>query len=62
MIPVGDDNTDRRSRPVVTWALVALNVLVFVLFQGCGANVRFTYAWSTVPQEILTGRDLVTPD
>jgi membrane associated rhomboid family serine protease len=62
MIPVGDDNTDRRSRPVVTWAIIALNVLVFVVFQGCGANDRFTYAWSTVPQEILTGRDLVTAD
>jgi membrane associated rhomboid family serine protease len=62
MIPIGDDNTDRRSRPVVTWALIALNVLVFALFQGCGANDRFTYAWSTVPEEILTGKDLVTPD
>jgi membrane associated rhomboid family serine protease len=62
MIPIGDDNTDRRSRPVVTWAIVALNVLVFVLLQQCGANDRFTYAWSTVPEEILTGQDLVTAD
>ncbi|MCX7031737.1 MAG: rhomboid family intramembrane serine protease [Spirochaetes bacterium] len=62
MIPIGDDNTDRRSRPVITWAIIALNVLVFVLFQGCGSNDRFTYAWSTVPEEILTGKDLVTAD
>jgi membrane associated rhomboid family serine protease len=62
MIPIGDDNTDRRSTPVVTWGIIALNVLVFVLFQGCGTNDRFTYAWSTVPQEILTGKDLVTAD
>jgi membrane associated rhomboid family serine protease len=62
MIPIGDDNSDRRSRPVVTWALIALNVLVFVVFQGCGGNDRFTYAWSTVPEEILTGKDLVTAD
>jgi len=62
MIPIGDDNSDRRSRPVVTWALIAVNVLVFVVFQGCGDNDRFTYAWSTVPQEILTGKDLVTAD
>lgn len=62
MIPIGDDNRDRRTRPVVTWAIVALNVLVFVVFQGCGANERFTYALSTVPEEILTGKDLVTAD
>jgi membrane associated rhomboid family serine protease len=62
MIPIGDDNSDRRSRPVVTWAIIALNVLVFALFQGCGSNDRFTYAMSTVPREILTGKDLVTPD
>ena len=62
MIPIGDDNSDRRSTPVLTWALIALNVLVFVVFQGCGANDRFTYALSTVPEEILTGKDLVTAD
>jgi len=62
MIPIGDDNADRRSRPVVTWTIVALNVLVFALLQGCGRNDRFTYAMSTVPEEILTGRDLVTAD
>jgi membrane associated rhomboid family serine protease len=62
MIPIGDDNRDRRSRPFVTWALVAVNVLVFALFQGFGTNQRFTYAYSAVPREILTGQDQVTPD
>jgi membrane associated rhomboid family serine protease len=62
MIPVGDDNTDRRSKPFVTWGIIALNVLVFVAFQQCGSNDRFTWSWSTVPQEILTGKDLVTAD
>jgi membrane associated rhomboid family serine protease len=62
MIPVGDDNSDRRSTPWLTWCLIALNVIVFVFFQGFGRNDNFTYAWSTVPQEILTGTDIVTPD
>ncbi len=62
MIPIGDDNSDRRTRPVVTWALIAVNVLVFVFFQGFGRNEHFTYAYSTVPAEILSGRDIVTPD
>jgi membrane associated rhomboid family serine protease len=62
MIPIGDDNRDRRTRPFVTWALIAVNVLVFVFFQGLGNNERFTYAYSTVPAEILSGKDVVTPD
>jgi membrane associated rhomboid family serine protease len=62
MIPIGDDNSDRRTRPFVTWAIIAVNVIVFVFLQGFGTNARFTYAFSTVPAEILTGRDLVTPD
>lgn len=47
---------------MVTWALIALNVIVFVFFQGFGRNEKFTYAYSTVPQEILTGTDIVTRD
>jgi membrane associated rhomboid family serine protease len=62
MIPIGDDNTDRRTTPVVTWALVALNIIVFAFFQGFGRNEAFTYAYSTVPAEILTGQDVVTRD
>jgi membrane associated rhomboid family serine protease len=33
---------------------------VFVVFQGMGANEKFTMAFSTVPAEIISGRDLVT--
>lgn len=62
MIPIGDDNSDRRSTPWLTWCLIAANVIVFVFFQGLGSNDRFTYAYSTVPQEILSGKDVVTPD
>src|SRR5918911_4767706 len=61
MFPIGDDNSDRTITPVVNYMLIAANVLVFVLFQGFGSNDRFTYAWSAVPQEIVTGRDVVTP-
>jgi membrane associated rhomboid family serine protease len=62
MLPIGDDNRDRRSWPVVTIGLIAVNILIFVVFQGLGANDNFTYAWSTVPQEIVTGKDVVTQD
>jgi len=61
-IPLGDDNSDRRIRPAVNYALIGLNLLVFIFLQGLGENYRFTYAFSTVPQEILTGRDIVSQE
>jgi membrane associated rhomboid family serine protease len=61
IFPIGDDNTGRSRTPYVNYLLIALNVAVFVFFQGLGTNERFTYAFSTVPQEILTGRDIAGP-
>jgi membrane associated rhomboid family serine protease len=58
MLPIGDDDSDRRFAPLVNYALIAINVLVFVFLQGMGGNEKFTYAFSTVPAEILTGRDI----
>ncbi|MFN2387271.1 MAG: rhomboid family intramembrane serine protease [Thermoanaerobaculia bacterium] len=58
MIPIGDDNTGRVRTPYFTWLLIAANVGVFVFLQGLGTNERFTYAFSTVPAEIVTGRDV----
>ena len=58
VFPVGDDNTGRVRTPYLTYLLIALNVLVFVVFQGLGTNERFTYAFATVPQEIRTGEDV----
>lgn len=60
IFPIGDDNRDRRATPLLNYALIAANVLVFVLFQGMGANNKFTFAFSTVPGEILSGKDVVT--
>jgi len=60
MIPIGDDNSDRTITPIVNYLLIAANIAVFVLLQGMGANDRFTYAFSTVPQEIVSGTDAVT--
>ncbi|HVP19462.1 MAG TPA: rhomboid family intramembrane serine protease [Spirochaetia bacterium] len=62
MIPIGDDNTERRSAPWITWTLIAVNVLVFVFFEGFGTNERFINAYSAVPLKVLTGRDIVTRD
>ncbi len=61
VFPLGDDNQDRTRTPFVNYAFIALNLFVFVVLQGIGSNVSFTYAFSTVPLEIMTGRDIVTP-
>ncbi len=60
MLPIGDDNTDRRLTPVVNYVLIAINILVFVFLQGAGSNEHFTYAFSTVPAEITGGHDIRT--
>ena len=62
LFPIADENTDRTTTPVVNYLLILVNVLVFVFLQGLGTNEKFTYAFSTVPGEIITGRDIVTRD
>lgn len=62
VFPLYDDNSDRTTSPVVNYFLIAINILVFVFLQQLGSNDRFTYAFSTVPQEIVTGQDVRTPD
>ncbi len=62
VFPLYDDNTDRTTTPIVNYVLIALNILVFVFLQQLGTNERFTYAFSTVPAEIMSGRDITRPD
>jgi membrane associated rhomboid family serine protease len=62
IFPLYDDNSDRTTTPIVNYILIAINILVFVFLQQVGTNDKFTYAFSTVPQEIVTGRDVRTPD
>src|SRR3989454_10884221 len=58
MLPIGD--RDEPGPPaIVNLAIIALNVLVFVLLQL--PNDAFTMGYSTIPFEITTGQDLVGP-
>ncbi|MFI5128567.1 MAG: rhomboid family intramembrane serine protease [Chitinophagales bacterium] len=59
-IPLGDDNKDRHITPVVNYVFLLLNIIVFVFWQDLGRDINFTFAYSTVPAEILSGDDLVT--
>ena len=60
LFPIGDDNSDRTRTPYIDYLLIAINILVFVFLQGMTGDTAFTYAYSVVPQEIVTGTDVVT--
>ena len=51
MFPIGDDDSARRSLPVVTWALIALNVAFFFLELSGGD--QFILRWAFVPRRFL---------
>ncbi|OHV36973.1 MULTISPECIES: rhomboid family intramembrane serine protease [Pseudofrankia] len=77
VIPIHDINPLSR-RPVITWLLIAVNVLVFVLLtpvatavmglhrDGQAASVceqrRFFEEWGAIPKELLGGRQLPAAD
>jgi membrane associated rhomboid family serine protease len=56
-MPLGDDNAARRTRPVVVYGLILVNVLVWLLQLSMGD--AFTMGFSTIPYEITNGTDLV---
>jgi len=60
MFPVGDDNSQRRTFPYVTTALVVLNVLVFLLELSQGE--KFITDWAFIPARFSgePGSDAVT--
>jgi len=60
MLPIGDDNSGRRTVPLVTYALIALNALVFFL-ELTGGDA-FIKQWAFVPSRFLAnpGADFLT--
>lgn len=62
ILPLKDSNLDRKITPIVNYLLVAINIVVFIFFQKLGADTEFTLAYSCVPEEIVSGKDIVTKD
>ncbi len=60
MFPIGDDNNARRTFPVVTYVLIALNVLFF--FVELSGGDPFIEKWAFVPARFLAnpGAGLLT--
>jgi rhomboid family protein len=51
MLPIGDDDSDRRTVPMVTYGLIALNVLFFIVELTGGDT--FIGKWAFVPSRFL---------
>jgi membrane associated rhomboid family serine protease len=51
MFPIGDDNSARRTVPLVTYALIVLNVLFF--FVELNGGEAFIMQWAFVPSRFL---------
>jgi membrane associated rhomboid family serine protease len=60
VFPIGDDNRDRKTFPVVNYLLIALNIFAYVFWQRLGQDNHVTFAYAAVPGEILTGQDIIT--
>jgi len=60
MFPIGDDDSGRRSVPIVTYVLIALNVLFF--FVELSGGDPFIERWSVVPSRLTAnpGGDFIT--
>ena len=60
MFPIGDDNSSRRTFPLVTYALIALNI-VFFLVELSGGDA-FIMKWAFVPARFAAnpGGDILT--
>ena len=60
MLPIGDDNSSRRTVPLVTYALVAMNVMFF--FVEMNGGEAFIAKWAFVPRRFLAdpAADLLT--
>lgn len=51
MLPIGDDDSSRRTVPLVTFALIALNILLFLVELSGGE--AFIMKWAFIPERFL---------
>ncbi|GAK56243.1 rhomboid family protein [Candidatus Vecturithrix granuli] len=58
--PIGDDNSDRKTAPLVTYTVIALSALFFLVELSSGE--AFIVQWAFVPRRFLAnpGRDFLT--
>ena len=52
LFPIGDDNSSRRTTPLVTYSLIALNFIVFFMEMSQGES--FVRQWAVVPRQLAS--------
>lgn len=62
MLPLSDDNRGRRTQPIVTWVLIAMNIVVFAYqsFLNERDHWQFLMDWAVVPDRVSSGEQLHT--
>lgn len=62
MLPLSDDNRGRRTQPYVTWALIAVNVIIYAYESTLvdASYWRFLQDWAVFPNQISDGQQLHT--
>jgi membrane associated rhomboid family serine protease len=60
LFPIGDDNRDRNIVPFINYIIILANIFVFIFLQNLGTNEEFISKFSAVPEEIISGKDIVT--
>jgi membrane associated rhomboid family serine protease len=61
MFPIGDDDEPGGAFAIVTYGLIALNVLAFLLEMGQGSEASlqtFITSWGVVPREYAVRQDI----
>ncbi len=56
MLPISDSDAPGRRFPIVTWLLIAVNVLVFLYELSLGPRLdQFIQTWGAVPSVVVSG-------
>ncbi len=59
IFPIGDDNVKGGSVPFFSYALIGINILIFVFQKSLDPNAsfQFLYNFGAIPTEIMAGND-----
>lgn len=62
MLPLSDDNRGRRTQPIMTWALIGINILIFAYQASMSEreHLLFLWDWAVIPDRISSGEQLHT--
>ncbi|MEO6462714.1 MAG: rhomboid family intramembrane serine protease, partial [Candidatus Eisenbacteria bacterium] len=60
--PIGDDNQDRHRVPYVTFLLIAINVVAFLVELSAGSQIEeFVRQWAVIPADYTRGAGIGGP-